>query len=63
MKLTLAVITRTEPHQDVIDYFGSQLVKAGYNYYGNEPMYSGITGTLMRADIYFGVASLLPPFI
>ncbi|KAI4138981.1 MAG: hypothetical protein L6R39_006517, partial [Caloplaca ligustica] len=26
------------------DYFGEQLRAAGYNYYGNEPMYSGITG-------------------
>jgi len=36
-------------------YFGEQLLKAGYNYYGNEPMYSGITGTELRADIFFGV--------
>ena len=27
---------------DVIDYFGRELVKKGYNYYGNETMYSGI---------------------
>ena len=26
------------------DYFGEQLLKAGYNYHGNEPMYSGATG-------------------
>ena len=38
-----------------MDYFGEQLIKAGYNYYGNEPMYSGITGTEFHADIYFGV--------
>ncbi|OLL24928.1 putative DNA-directed RNA polymerase I subunit RPA2 [Neolecta irregularis DAH-3] len=39
------------------DFFGHQLVKAGYNYrkYGNEPMYSGITGHEMYADIYIGV--------
>ncbi|TEB30121.1 DNA-directed RNA polymerase I polypeptide 2 [Coprinellus micaceus] len=38
-----------------IDYFGKQLLASGYNYYGNEPMYSGITGQEFAADIYFGV--------
>jgi DNA-directed RNA polymerase I subunit RPA2 len=38
-----------------IDYFGQQLKAAGYNYYGNEPMYSGITGEELRADIYIGL--------
>jgi DNA-directed RNA polymerase I subunit RPA2 len=37
------------------DFFGEQLMKAGYNYHGNEPMYSGITGTEFDADIYIGV--------
>lgn len=37
------------------DYFGHQLMKAGYNYHGNEPMYSGITGEELGADIYLGV--------
>ena len=37
------------------DYFGHQLMKAGYNYHGNEPMYSGITGEELGADIYVGV--------
>ena len=37
------------------DFFGDQLVKAGYNFYGNEPMYSGITGQEFAADIYLGV--------
>lgn len=37
------------------DYFGHQLMKAGYNYHGNEPMYSGITGEEFHADIYLGV--------
>ncbi|KAL9042517.1 MAG: hypothetical protein Q9180_000554 [Flavoplaca navasiana] len=36
-------------------YFGEQLRAAGYNYYGNEPMYSGITGGEFAADIYMGV--------
>jgi DNA-directed RNA polymerase I subunit RPA2 len=30
-------------------------MKAGYNYHGNEPMYSGITGEELHADIYIGV--------
>eukprot|EP01114_Cavostelium_apophysatum_P011466 TRINITY_DN2573_c0_g1_i3.p1 TRINITY_DN2573_c0_g1~~TRINITY_DN2573_c0_g1_i3.p1 ORF type:complete len:1133 (+),score=312.71 TRINITY_DN2573_c0_g1_i3:209-3607(+) len=38
-----------------VDYFGEELVKAGYNYYGNEPMYSGVNGTVFNADIYLGV--------
>ncbi|TFK17118.1 DNA-directed RNA polymerase I polypeptide 2 [Coprinopsis marcescibilis] len=38
-----------------IDYFGKQLLASGYNYYGNEPMYSGITGQEFAADIYLGV--------
>ncbi|KAF5097595.1 hypothetical protein D0Z00_002353 [Geotrichum galactomycetum] len=37
------------------DHFGQQLLKAGYNYHGNEPMYSGITGEELRVDIYIGV--------
>lgn len=37
------------------DYFGEQLLKAGYNHLGHEPMYSGITGQEFQADIYFGV--------
>ncbi|KAL2158077.1 hypothetical protein VTH06DRAFT_4887 [Thermothelomyces fergusii] len=37
------------------DYFGQQLIKAGYNYHGNEPMYSGITGEEFACDIYIGV--------
>jgi DNA-directed RNA polymerase I subunit RPA2 len=38
------------------DYFGEQLKKAGYNYHGNEAMYSGITGEEMKMDIYIGVS-------
>lgn len=38
-----------------MDYFGKQLTAAGYNYYGNEPMYSGITGEEFAADIFLGV--------
>ncbi|KAJ4297235.1 DNA-directed RNA polymerase I subunit RPA2 [Collariella sp. IMI 366227] len=37
------------------DYFGHQLKMAGYNYHGNEPLYSGITGEEFSCDIYIGV--------
>lgn len=37
------------------DFFGEQLKAAGYNYHGNEPLYSGATGEELRADIYIGV--------
>jgi len=42
-------------HDTPVSYFGEQLRAAGYNYMGNEPMYSGITGQELRADIYLGV--------
>jgi len=42
---------KTQP----IDYFGEQLAKAGYNYFGNETLYSGLNGVEMKADIYMGV--------
>ncbi|KZT62758.1 DNA-directed RNA polymerase I polypeptide 2 [Calocera cornea HHB12733] len=38
-----------------VDFFGQQLQAAGYNYYGSEPMYSGITGQEFEAEIYLGV--------
>lgn len=37
------------------NFFGEQLRRAGYNFYGNEPLYSGITGKEFAADIYIGV--------
>ncbi|KAI9658347.1 MAG: DNA-directed RNA polymerase I subunit RPA2 [Bathelium mastoideum] len=44
-----------EDHCTAVDYFGQQLRAAGYNYYGNEPMYSGVTGEELAADIYIGL--------
>ncbi len=41
--------------QTAVDYFGQQLRAAGYNYHGSEPLYSGLQGTIMKADIYIGV--------
>lgn len=37
------------------DYFGQQLLDAGYSYYGSEPMYSGVFGAEMHCDIFIGV--------
>ena len=47
--------TRFSEEDTAISYFGEQLLASGYNYYGNEPMYSGITGQEFAADIYLGV--------
>lgn len=38
-----------------VDYFGEQLQAAGYNYYGSEPLYSGVSGCLLQADLYIGI--------
>jgi DNA-directed RNA polymerase I subunit RPA2 len=38
-----------------VEYFGEQLQAAGYNYYGSEPLYSGLSGCMMQADLYIGV--------
>ncbi|KAI9800142.1 MAG: DNA-directed RNA polymerase I subunit RPA2 [Piccolia ochrophora] len=46
---------RFDEDYTALDYFGRQLKEAGYNYHGNEPMYSGITGSELHADIYVGV--------
>ena len=46
---------RFDEENTAVDYFGHQLIKAGYNYHGNEPMYSGITGEELKADIYIGL--------
>jgi len=40
---------------DAINYFGTQLSKAGYNYYGTETLFSGTDGVEMKADIFFGI--------
>ncbi|KAI9886360.1 MAG: DNA-directed RNA polymerase I subunit RPA2 [Watsoniomyces obsoletus] len=46
---------RFDEENTALEYFGHQLQKAGYNYYGNEAMYSGITGEELHAQIYTGV--------
>jgi len=40
---------------DCVKYFGEQLLKHGYNYFGNEVMYSGTYGEIMKVDIFQGV--------
>jgi DNA-directed RNA polymerase I subunit RPA2 len=40
--------------QYAFEYFGEQLQKAGYNYYGSEPLYSGVDGKELHADIFIG---------
>ncbi|KAF2747073.1 beta and beta-prime subunits of DNA dependent RNA-polymerase [Sporormia fimetaria CBS 119925] len=45
---------RFDENNTAVDYFGHQLMKAGYAYHGSEPMYSGITGQELAADIYIG---------
>lgn len=46
---------RFDEQNTVVDYFGEQLRRAGFNYYGNEVLYSGITGKPFHADIFFGL--------
>ncbi|POW20966.1 hypothetical protein PSHT_02864, partial [Puccinia striiformis] len=43
------------PFRYTICILWRQLRAAGYNYHGNEPMYSGITGKEFEADIYIGL--------
>uniref|UniRef100_A0A915C6V3 DNA-directed RNA polymerase subunit beta n=3 Tax=Parascaris TaxID=6254 RepID=A0A915C6V3_PARUN len=38
-----------------INHFGRLLTLAGYNYYGNETMYSGVDGREMEVQIFFGI--------
>ncbi len=52
---TRLTLSRFDEKHTAVDYFGEQLLAAGYNYWGNEPMYSGILGCELRADIYLGV--------
>uniref|UniRef100_A0A669CJU9 DNA-directed RNA polymerase subunit beta n=1 Tax=Oreochromis niloticus TaxID=8128 RepID=A0A669CJU9_ORENI len=38
-----------------LDYFGELLRAGGYNYYGTERLYSGLSGQELEADIFIGV--------
>merc|ERR1719378_1559378 len=43
------------PDKNIVNHFGAKLVEYGFNYYGAEPLYSGMTGVEMHADIYIGL--------
>lgn len=45
---------RFSEKETAIEYFGEQLRKAGYNFYGHERLYSGITGEEFEVDIFMG---------
>uniref|UniRef100_A0A3Q3GCL8 DNA-directed RNA polymerase subunit beta n=1 Tax=Kryptolebias marmoratus TaxID=37003 RepID=A0A3Q3GCL8_KRYMA len=38
-----------------LEYFGKMLRSGGYNYYGTERLYSGLSGQELEADIFIGV--------
>ncbi|KAE8280355.1 DNA-directed RNA polymerase I subunit RPA2 [Larimichthys crocea] len=38
-----------------LEYFGEMLRAGGYNYYGTERLYSGMSGQELEADIFIGV--------
>lgn len=38
-----------------VDFFADQLVKAGYEYSGNETLYSGYTGEPLQVEIFTGI--------
>eukprot|EP00301_Raphidiophrys_heterophryoidea_P003353 c11518_g1_i1.p1 GENE.c11518_g1_i1~~c11518_g1_i1.p1 ORF type:complete len:1230 (+),score=287.00 c11518_g1_i1:431-3691(+) len=38
-----------------IDHFGEQLAKAGYDYYGTETLYSGVSGEPLECRIFTGI--------
>lgn len=38
-----------------LEYFGKMLRAGGYNYYGTERLYSGLSGEELEADIFIGV--------
>lgn len=42
-------------HDDATGYFGRQLTKHGYRFYGTETMYSGFYGIPMKCEIYLGI--------
>lgn len=53
-------IARVKPFEsykddNAIEYFGSELKKHGFNYHGNEVLYSGIFGTPFKVDIFMGI--------
>ncbi|CAK8677674.1 unnamed protein product [Clavelina lepadiformis] len=41
--------------QPAIEHFGELLTKAGFNYYGTETLYSGVSGLELEAEIFIGI--------
>ncbi|OII71196.1 DNA-directed RNA beta subunit family protein [Cryptosporidium andersoni] len=41
--------------QSTVDYFGKALLKTGFQYFGCEPLFNGMTGTEMPCHIFMGV--------
>jgi DNA-directed RNA polymerase I subunit RPA2 len=50
-----ATAFRFDEKHTAVEYFGKQLVHAGYAYSGTEAVYSGISGQIMQADIFVGL--------
>lgn len=46
---------RHDEKDTAIEHFGNELVRAGYRYYGTEPLYSGVSGRELKAEIFVGV--------
>ena len=42
-------------NDDVVEFYGKELLRQGYSYYGSETMYSGIFGEQMKVDIFIGL--------
>lgn len=38
-----------------VDYFGKMLEKAGFNYYGEDVLYSGVDGRMLEVEIFEGI--------
>ena len=46
---------RFNESQPAVHQIGEQLKKSGFNYFGSETLYSGITGAPMTAEIFIGI--------
>ncbi|XP_036402565.1 DNA-directed RNA polymerase I subunit RPA2 [Megalops cyprinoides] len=46
---------RFSEERPALEHFGEMLRAAGYNYYGTERLYSGLSGLELEADIFIGV--------
>ena len=45
--------TQFSEQNTAVDHFGRLLAKAGYNYFGEETMYSGVDGREMQVQFNF----------